>query len=143
MSRGSYHCLTLQNITTDQERKTTENRQTKIYLKIDRVVSAKMECTPALLVTYILALEGGKYYVGKSYGLNVRLGQHWTGNGARWTRIHKPTDIEAMFIGDKEREKTLYMMYEYGWKNVRGGGWCKVDMDKPPKALKNYKPEES
>ena len=97
----------------------------------------QMESTPALLVTYVLALEDDKYYVGKSFGLNVRLGRHWMGDGARWTRIHKPVEIHAVFIGDKERTKTLEMMKEYGWENVRGGPWCKVNMSRAPKALES------
>ena len=40
---------------------------------------------------YVLELEGGNYYVGMSHNLSQRLAQHFSGNGAKWTKLHKPS----------------------------------------------------
>lgn len=88
-------------------------------------------------VTYVLELSEKKRYVGTTYNFNNRFAQHIQGQGARWTRIHKPTgNVLSIEIGDFERERTLHHMREIGWENVRGGPWCKIDMANPPKELK-------
>ena len=98
-------------------------------------MATTFELIPAVMLTYVLVLEDNKYYVGKSSSLNIRIGSHWTGCGARWTRLHKPVCIKCVHVGDKEKELTLAMMREHGWENVRGHAWCKVDMNNPPKEL--------
>ena len=44
------------------------------------------DCLTVPVVTYVLKLEEGKYYVGKSWNLNNRLGQYFTGRGSKWTK---------------------------------------------------------
>ena len=90
---------------------------------------------PCLYLTYVLELENNKYYVGASSNVNVRLAAHWTGNGARWTRMHKPVKIISLHVGDKERELTIATMKTHGWENVRGSAWCQLDMKKAPKEI--------
>ena len=89
----------------------------------------------AYMLTYVLELENGNYYVGRTMSLNVRLAYHWMGEGARWTKLYKPVRLLHVFVGDKEREKTLMMMRIHGWQNVRGSSWCRVDMKKAPACL--------
>ena len=80
---------------------------------------------------YILELEDGKYYVGKTNHTFDRFSSHWQGHGAKWTKKHKPVDLYA-FHRDRpdsdENKLTLAMMRHYGVANVRGGSWVKVDM---------------
>ena len=80
---------------------------------------------------YILELEGGKFYVGKTDHTFQRFNQHWQGLGAKWTQKHKPVDLYA-FHKDRtdsdENKFTLAMMRNFGVQNVRGGSWVKVDM---------------
>jgi hypothetical protein len=96
-----------------------------------------MESIQLPVLTYVLNLENNKYYVGKTFNLNLRVAQHMEARGARWTKLHKPVGIYKVLVGDVERQTTLDVMTEMGWENVRGGGWCQVDMKYPPKALNN------
>lgn len=99
---------------------------------------------------YILELENNNYYVGITRnGLENRIEQHFAGNGAKWTKKHPPVSIHDyyMFNMDFDIELledviTLRLMAEKGWENVRGGSWCIVDMDKPPRKLKRRYPGE-
>ena len=84
------------------------------------------------VVTYVLKLENDKFYVGKSWNLNMRLGQHFTGKGSKWTKLHSPLELLEVVLGDVERETTLKYMETTGWVNVRGAGWCQVKLYRNP-----------
>jgi predicted GIY-YIG superfamily endonuclease len=86
---------------------------------------------------YVLALEEGKYYVGTSEQLENRLLQHFDHEGSLWTRRYKPVRVIEIIEGDKqvEEHKTLEIMKKYGWQNVRGSHWCKINMSSPPRNL--------
>eukprot|EP01043_Picozoa_sp_COSAG02_P048221 COSAG02_NODE_4716_length_5060_cov_2.509978_8_plen_123_part_00 len=96
--------------------------------------------------------EHDHWYVGvASPGhLSTRLDQHWVAKAARYTRTHRPVRVAAIHRGPAsgdavvrlERETTLQIMRECierhgedGWKRVRGGPWCSVDLDKKPPGL--------
>ena len=42
---------------------------------------------------YILSLEGGNYYVGKSDNPAQRFIQHINGEGSAWTKKHRPLKL--------------------------------------------------
>lgn len=80
---------------------------------------------------YLIALNGGFYYVGITSNLQKRLNDHKLGQGCVWTKIHPPIlnsegDIEPIKIietndpydEDKEVKKA---MKKYGFDKVRGG----------------------
>jgi predicted GIY-YIG superfamily endonuclease len=78
----------------------------------------------------VLKLENDNYYVGITYNLNLRMAQHWTGQGAKWTKLHKPISIEKVIYPasiEIENQTTLELMNVYGKEKVRGGKYCKVD----------------
>ncbi len=78
---------------------------------------------------YVLKLEQDNWYVGITYNLNLRMAQHWTGQGAKWTQLHKPISIEAVhYPASKEMENriTTEYMEKYGGDKVRGGSYCRV-----------------
>ena len=79
---------------------------------------------------YVLELEENKIYVGITYNLNLRLAQHISGSGAKWTRLFKPKKvIEIIHTGITtmtENEVTLKYKELYGSENVRGGSYCRV-----------------
>ena len=80
---------------------------------------------------YVLKLEDDCYYIGMSHNLNQRWSQHWSGNGAKWTRLHKPLEVvkiiyPAIEMGI-ENKVTLEFMEIYGKEKVKGGSYCKVD----------------
>jgi len=88
-------------------------------------------------IIYILKLEFEKYYIGITLNLNLRLAQHFAGEGSQWTKKYKPIDlIECFYIDcDEEKENKITIDYikRYGFENVRGGRYCKVDYIKEPK----------
>jgi predicted GIY-YIG superfamily endonuclease len=42
---------------------------------------------------YTLRLEHGCWYVGRSSSVNLRVTDHWAGNGAAWTRLHPIIEV--------------------------------------------------
>ena len=89
-------------------------------------------------LVYCLKLEDEKYYVGMTYNFNLRYAQHECGEGARWTRRHRPIDVVEIIPnsgGEMENLKTKEYVEKYGWENVRGGYWCKMDYKSPPSIL--------
>ena len=81
---------------------------------------------------YILELEEGKYYVGKTNNPYFRLESHFNSNGSLWTKKYKPIEIINKIQGDNfdEEKYTLLTMDKYGIDNVRGGSYCKVKLSK-------------
>lgn len=81
---------------------------------------------------YALELEGGFYYVGKTADLTQRLSQHFNNKGSEWTKLHKPTGKFSHIITNdvhEENKQTLNLMKRFGISNVRGGSFCKIELD--------------
>lgn len=80
---------------------------------------------------YILSLQGGRIYVGKSNDVKKRFEQHKAGNGSAWTSKHKPIEILKVIENaspfDEDRYVKEYMM-KYGVENVRGGSYCSTEL---------------
>jgi len=80
---------------------------------------------------YVLRLEGGRYYVGKSEDVMNRYSQHLKGSGSAWTRKHKPVGIEKTFENVspfQEDSITKEYMSKYGIDKVRGGSYCEITL---------------
>lgn len=80
---------------------------------------------------YVLKLEGGKYYVGKSDNVMNRFQQHLNGNGSAWTRKYKPVSLEKIIknVSTFEEDKiTKEYMSKYGIDRVRGGSYVEVEL---------------
>jgi hypothetical protein len=80
---------------------------------------------------YVLELEDGYIYVGKSKNIEYRIRQHMNKCGAVFTTIHAPTGKilhrEGTLEGDgdgPERDETLRQMHKHGAHNVRGWKYC-------------------
>lgn len=99
----------------------------------------KREETPIIVkpIQYALELEDNKYYIGTTYNLNIRYAQHCSGNGARWTSVHKPIKICEISFMESEKDMTLRYMSQYGYLNVRGYCWCQTTLKTNP--LENVK----
>jgi hypothetical protein len=83
---------------------------------------------------YVLELEDGCVYVGKSKNVKKRLHEHMQGTvksrSAAFTRQHKPTGCLLKRLGDlklgnvsgdgPERDETLQWMHKIGPQKVRG-----------------------
>ena len=46
-----------------------------------------------MLNIYVLQLEKGKYYIGKTNNINARLNNHFLNGGSEWTKLYKPTKL--------------------------------------------------
>jgi predicted GIY-YIG superfamily endonuclease len=81
---------------------------------------------------YILRLEGGKYYIGKSDNPMSRYKEHLTGNGSAWTRQHRPVEVLKIIEGCSNFDEDKYTkeyMAKYGIDNVRGGTYVSIKLD--------------
>jgi predicted GIY-YIG superfamily endonuclease len=80
---------------------------------------------------YILRLEGGRYYIGKSEDVLNRYQQHINGNGSAWTKLHTPVALEKTIenVSPFEEDKiTKEYMSKYGIDKVRGGSYVEVEL---------------
>jgi len=88
---------------------------------------------------YILELENGKYYIGRTDVMNIynrfyspRIESHYAGTAnCSWTNIYKP--IGHIIIPNcgnfGELVNTLEYMSEFGIQNVRGDAFCQYKLD--------------
>ena len=78
------------------------------------------------LFIYILKLQSGKYYVGKTKDIFTRLDAHRNGTACTWTKKYKPIFaeriIERASIFDEDKFTKEYMN-KHGINNVRGGSY--------------------
>lgn len=83
---------------------------------------------------YTLELEGGNYYVGFSDDVPRRIAEHWLGRGSGWTRTHAPVRVLDVVTGgrDLETATTIAMMIQHGWRKVRGGPYCSIELRTMP-----------
>lgn len=89
---------------------------------------------------YILELENGKYYVGKTKNPGFRLENHFSANGSEWTKLHKPIRVLKIIpdCDDYDEDKfTRIYMDQYGIDNVRGGSFVTTVLQ--PETLKVLK----
>ena len=94
---------------------------------------------------YVLELEDERYYIGRTSNIVQRMNEHFRGDGALYTKKHKPIKIKEIIIEKSkhdERDKTLECMEKYGWDKVRGYVWCKESLSKKPKIKKIVEKEE-
>jgi len=77
---------------------------------------------------YVLECEGGKFYVGKTTNGERRLKQHISGQGAEWTKMHKPKRIVDYYknASDSDEKKVFEgMVKKHGASKVRGSYFTK------------------
>lgn len=98
------------------------------------------------IYTYVLALEGGYYYVGQAIEPEKRIKSHFNGKGSSWTKLHTPVEVISIEATDTKNWKiaetiensiVLENMIAHGWKFVRGGFWSLVDDVATEKTLVN------
>jgi len=86
-----------------------------------------------MVCIYIIQLEQGKYYIGKTNNPQFRLENHFNSNGSEWTKIYKPLRVIEIKpnCDDYDEDKiTRQYMDKYGINNVRGGSFVSVKLDK-------------
>ena len=84
---------------------------------------------------YVLQLEGGRFYVGKSDDPESRFLEHVAGAGCEWTRRHAPLQLEVrqwhetpLEAGFEEERLTKQLMLAHGVDNVRGGPYAGLEL---------------
>lgn len=80
---------------------------------------------------YILQLQHGCFYVGKSDNPTKRFTQHKNGRGSAWTRLHKPIRmVKKMKMTStlQEDQITEEWMKKKGIDKVRGGMYCQIEL---------------
>ena len=86
-----------------------------------------------MVFIYVLQLEEGKYYIGKTNNPTFRLENHFNSNGSEWTKIYKPLKVLELYrnCDDYDEDKiTRQYMDKYGINNVRGGSFVSVKLKK-------------
>ena len=82
---------------------------------------------------YVLKLEKGKYYIGKTKNPTFRLQTHFDLDGSSWTKKYKPLKVIEIIpncdVYDEDKITRQYMD-KYGIDNVRGGSFVSVKLDK-------------
>jgi len=81
---------------------------------------------------YILRLQGGRYYVGKSDNVMKRYGEHLSGKGSSYTKKYKPISVEKIIENASpfdEDKFTKEYMAKYGIDKVRGGTYVSLELD--------------
>jgi predicted GIY-YIG superfamily endonuclease len=92
------------------------------YLSL-QPVATKIRMTTNI---YVLELEGGRYYVGKSDNPMQRYMEHLEGRGSVWTRQYRPKRVVKILedVSSFEEDKvTKEYMARYGMDKVRGGAY--------------------
>jgi cellular nucleic acid-binding protein len=84
-----------------------------------------------MVFIYILQLQNGKYYVGKTSNPSFRLEQHFNAEGSSWTKKYKPISLIDIIpdCDDYDEDKyTIQFMERYGINNTRGGSFCEIKL---------------
>lgn len=80
---------------------------------------------------YVLRLQGGYYYVGRTNDIAARYEEHLEGKGSIWTSLHRPTAIERTIPETSpfdEDKLTKELMARHGIDRVRGGSYCQENL---------------
>ena len=99
-----------------------------------------------MVYIYVLKLKSNKYYVGKTDNPNFRLNDHFDTNGSEWTRKYKPITIHELRPDCDSKDETNITqeyMEKYGIDNVRGGPWCRINIDDQKQFIQNMINSES
>jgi hypothetical protein len=84
-----------------------------------------------MVYIYVLKLNQGKYYIGKTERPDVRFIQHFSNTGSIWTKTYQPLLIHEIIPNCDtydEDKYTLKYMKEFGIENVRGGSFTQIEL---------------
>ena len=93
-----------------------------------------------MVYIYVLALEQGKIYIGKTVNPQVRLNNHFIEHGSSLTTLHKPLRIIELIENCDEYDEdkyTIKYMKEHGIDNVRGGTFSELLLDESKTSVIN------
>ena len=87
---------------------------------------------------YILLCDDGSYYTGSTRDLEQRLEEHFNGEGANYTRKHKP--VKLVYFEEFERIDEAYYREKQvqGWSRKKKEALINGKEEKLPELSKNY-----
>ena len=94
---------------------------------------------------YVLELQGGMIYVGRTENIYMRLycHLHCQEMSSQWVRMNHPVKQVIEIIRDcnveDEKDVTLEWMSKLGWERVRGSYWVKNTLRGPPRSLDSFR----
>ena len=80
---------------------------------------------------YVLELNGGNFYVGKTNNIARRFNDHKNGRGCTWTRLHGGCKLIEIYQTENifdEDKHTLDFMNMFGVDKVRGGSFSNIEL---------------
>lgn len=90
---------------------------------------------------FVLKLEKGRYYIGKSTDVETDLASHQNGVGNLWTKLFRPVQTIAIFKNvpaAEEHKQTIIYMKTYGIDKVRGSIYTNLELSEAEiKAIKD------
>lgn len=134
-NNDTYQKNTKSNISQEVKKEIAKTilENTKPIILIDKHnQETKISNNLTKLCIYVLELEGGNYYVGKTRNPIFRLENHIESKGSGWTKKYKPVKIVELIenCDDYDEDKiTLKYMSKYGIHHVRGGSFSQVTLD--------------
>ena len=90
---------------------------------------------------YVLKLNAGRYYVGKTSDVKKRYTEHVEGSASAWTRKYKPICIEKIINTDyifQEDKTTKEYMSRYGVNMVRGESYIEIEFSEFQEQFLNH-----
>ena len=113
--------------------KIINRRALQIRLSPSFVTTTDYDRQPGI---YVLGLDNGKYYVGKSImNVTARVQEHFLTGGSAWTKQHHPIEQLTPIVNtsddleSSERAETLERMWIHGIDNVRGWQYTKIKLN--------------
>ena len=87
---------------------------------------------------YILLCDDGSYYTGSTNNLELRLKQHFAGEGANYTKKHPP--VELLYYEEFDRiDEAFYREKQVqGWSRKKKEALINREYGKLPELSKNY-----
>ena len=87
---------------------------------------------------YILLCNDGSYYTGSTNNLELRLKQHFAGEGANHTKKHHP--VELLYYEEFDRiDEAFYREKQVqGWSRKKKEALIKAEYEKLPELSRDY-----
>ena len=87
---------------------------------------------------YVLQLDDGFIYVGRSNDMDARIEKHKNFSGAQWCKKHGTSNVKRLptqtprqpDLSLWEQKETLYQMHKHGFEKVRGYMWVQDKLQK-------------
>ena len=87
---------------------------------------------------YILECADGSYYTGSTWNIEVRVSQHMTGAGGKYTSLHQPVNLVYSEEYDRMDEAYAREKQIQGWSRKKKKALIDGDFESLVRYSKNY-----